>query len=147
MSLKDDNGMIHQGIDWDSLLKDQANFKPVLDSDLDTSHFDPREDRYPGREASDEDDDNDDNDTSPQLGQFQNFSCVALAQTPTCLSPGSSSPSSRNSPSSPAFRHFRFGGSRPQSPQPSFFSTPTSVTEISPFETSFETDSPPPPIN
>lgn len=36
----------HEGIDWDNLLLEKANFVPNLEDELDTSYFDDRRDRY-----------------------------------------------------------------------------------------------------
>ncbi|XP_066936599.1 microtubule-associated serine/threonine-protein kinase 3-like isoform X2 [Clytia hemisphaerica] len=57
-----------QNVNWNSLLREKAEFIPVLDNEEDTSYFDTREDRY-NHLVSDEDEEDDDNDVD-----FLNFS-------------------------------------------------------------------------
>ncbi|KRT79224.1 phosphotransferase, partial [Oryctes borbonicus] len=58
------------GLDWDSLLRQKAEFVPQLDNDEDTSYFDSRIDRY----NHDLEDDTDDTDDSPVFGLFSSCS-------------------------------------------------------------------------
>ncbi|XP_065069949.1 microtubule-associated serine/threonine-protein kinase 2-like isoform X3 [Rhopilema esculentum] len=57
-------------VNWDSLLRQKAEFVPQLDDDEDTSYFDSREDRY-RHELSDEDEDEEE---LPELGNFSSCS-------------------------------------------------------------------------
>ncbi|XP_063220188.1 microtubule-associated serine/threonine-protein kinase 3 isoform X2 [Bacillus rossius redtenbacheri] len=54
------------GVDWNSLLRQKAQFVPQLDHDEDTSYFDTRMDRY-NHEIGEDTDDTDD---SPLFGSF-----------------------------------------------------------------------------
>ncbi|XP_035253517.1 microtubule-associated serine/threonine-protein kinase 1-like isoform X1 [Anguilla anguilla] len=47
-------------LDWNSLLRQKAEFVPQLESEEDTSYFDTRSERYPQINSYDEDDTNDD---------------------------------------------------------------------------------------
>lgn len=58
------------GLDWNSLLRQKAEFVPQLDNDEDTSYFDSRIDRY----NHDLEDDTDDTDDSPVFGLFSSCS-------------------------------------------------------------------------
>ncbi|GJQ68805.1 hypothetical protein Trydic_g5065 [Trypoxylus dichotomus] len=58
------------GLDWNSLLRQKAEFVPRLDNDEDTSYFDSRIDRY----NHDLEDDTDDTDDSPVFGLFSSCS-------------------------------------------------------------------------
>ncbi|XP_070563871.1 microtubule-associated serine/threonine-protein kinase 3-like isoform X5 [Ptychodera flava] len=58
------------GLDWNSLLRQKAEFIPHLEGDDDTSYFDCRSDRY-NHELDTEDDDDDD---SSDVPEFHNFS-------------------------------------------------------------------------
>lgn len=58
------------GLDWNSLLRQKAEFVPQLDNDEDTSYFDSRIDRY-NHEIGDDTDDTDD---SPVFGMFSSCS-------------------------------------------------------------------------
>ncbi|KAK6641086.1 hypothetical protein RUM44_012787 [Polyplax serrata] len=57
-------------IDWNSLLRQKAEFVPQLDHEEDTSYFDSRSDRY----NHDMGDDTDDTDDSPLFGSFASYS-------------------------------------------------------------------------
>ncbi|CAH1122067.1 unnamed protein product [Ceutorhynchus assimilis] len=59
-----------QGIDWNSLLRQKAEFVPQLEHDEDTSYFDSRMDRY----SHELEDDTDDTDDSPVFGLFSSCS-------------------------------------------------------------------------
>ena len=58
------------GVDWNSLLRQKAEFVPQLDNEEDTSYFDSRIDRY----NHDIEDDTDDTDDSPVFGLFSSCS-------------------------------------------------------------------------
>lgn len=58
------------GLDWNSLLRQKAEFVPQLDNEEDTSYFDSRVDRY----NHDLEDDTDDTDDSPVFGLFSSCS-------------------------------------------------------------------------
>ncbi|XP_028044723.1 microtubule-associated serine/threonine-protein kinase 3 isoform X2 [Monomorium pharaonis] len=58
------------GVDWNSLLRQKAEFVPQLINDEDTSYFDTRMDRY----NHDLGDDTDDTDDSPLFGSFSSYS-------------------------------------------------------------------------
>lgn len=60
-------------LDWDSLLRQKAEFIPSLDGDDDTSYFDTRSDRYTHDFVSDEEDGDDDAFQTP----FENFTSTA----------------------------------------------------------------------
>lgn len=57
-------------VDWNSLLRQKAEFVPQLDHEEDTSYFDSRTDRY----NHDIGDDTDDTDDSPLFGSFASYS-------------------------------------------------------------------------
>ncbi|XP_066152920.1 microtubule-associated serine/threonine-protein kinase 3 isoform X1 [Euwallacea fornicatus] len=59
-----------QGLDWNSLLRQKAEFVPQLEHDEDTSYFDSRMDRY----SHEIEDDTDDTDDSPVFGLFSSCS-------------------------------------------------------------------------
>lgn len=59
-----------EGVDWNSLLRQKAEFIPQLQNDEDTSYFDSRIDRY----NHDLEDDTDDTDDSPVFGMFSSCS-------------------------------------------------------------------------
>lgn len=58
-------------LDWNSLLRQKAEFVPQLEHEDDTSYFDTRMDRYNHEIA---DDDTDDTDEPPIFGSFNSFS-------------------------------------------------------------------------
>ncbi|ERL85169.1 hypothetical protein D910_02591 [Dendroctonus ponderosae] len=58
------------GLDWNSLLRQKAEFVPQLEHDEDTSYFDSRMDRY----SHEIEDDTDDTDDSPVFGLFSSCS-------------------------------------------------------------------------
>ncbi|XP_043674731.1 microtubule-associated serine/threonine-protein kinase 3 isoform X1 [Vespula pensylvanica] len=58
------------GVNWNSLLRQKAEFVPQLVDDEDTSYFDTRMDRY----NHDIGDDTDDTDDSPLFGSFSSYS-------------------------------------------------------------------------
>nr|XP_012234799.1 PREDICTED: microtubule-associated serine/threonine-protein kinase 3 isoform X1 [Linepithema humile]XP_012234800.1 PREDICTED: microtubule-associated serine/threonine-protein kinase 3 isoform X1 [Linepithema humile] len=58
------------GVNWNSLLRQKAEFVPQLANDEDTSYFDTRMDRY----NHDLGDDTDDTDDSPLFGSFSSYS-------------------------------------------------------------------------
>lgn len=58
------------GLDWNSLLRQKAEFVPQLENDEDTSYFDSRIDRY----SHELGDDTDDTDDSPVFGLFSSCS-------------------------------------------------------------------------
>ncbi|CAB0041495.1 unnamed protein product, partial [Trichogramma brassicae] len=58
------------GMNWNSLLRQKAEFVPQLSNDEDTSYFDSRMDRY----NHDLGDDTDDTDDSPLFGSFSSYS-------------------------------------------------------------------------
>lgn len=58
------------GVNWNSLLRQKAEFVPQLINDEDTSYFDTRMDRY----NHDLGDDTDDTDDSPLFGSFSSYS-------------------------------------------------------------------------
>lgn len=58
------------GVDWNSLLRQKAEFVPQLLNDDDTSYFDSRVDRY----NHDIGEDTDDTDDSPLIGSFSSYS-------------------------------------------------------------------------
>ncbi|XP_018043768.1 PREDICTED: microtubule-associated serine/threonine-protein kinase 3 isoform X2 [Atta colombica] len=58
------------GVNWNSLLRQKAEFVPQLVNDEDTSYFDTRMDRY----NHDIGDDTDDTDDSPLFGSFSSYS-------------------------------------------------------------------------
>ncbi|CAG2063032.1 unnamed protein product, partial [Timema podura] len=58
------------GVDWNSLLRQKAEFVPQIDHEEDTSYFDTRMDRY----NHDIGEDTDDTDESPLFGSFSSCS-------------------------------------------------------------------------
>uniref|UniRef100_A0A8C8D3V8 non-specific serine/threonine protein kinase n=1 Tax=Oncorhynchus tshawytscha TaxID=74940 RepID=A0A8C8D3V8_ONCTS len=62
-----------QTLDWDSLLRQKAEFIPQLESEDDTSYFDTRSDRYHHLETEEEEDTNDE-DFNVELRQFSSCS-------------------------------------------------------------------------
>ncbi|KAL7287339.1 hypothetical protein TKK_0018462 [Trichogramma kaykai] len=58
------------GVNWNSLLRQKAEFVPQLSNEEDTSYFDSRMDRY----NHDLGDDTDDTDDSPLFGSFSSYS-------------------------------------------------------------------------
>ncbi|XP_045063994.1 microtubule-associated serine/threonine-protein kinase 1-like [Coregonus clupeaformis] len=60
-------------LDWDSLLRQKAEFIPQLESEDDTSYFDTRSDRYHHLETEEEEDTNDE-DFNVELQQFSSCS-------------------------------------------------------------------------
>nr|XP_012151796.1 PREDICTED: microtubule-associated serine/threonine-protein kinase 3 isoform X6 [Megachile rotundata] len=82
------------GVNWNSLLRQKAEFVPQLVNDEDTSYFDTRMDRY----NHDIGDDTDDTDDSPLFGSFSSYSPQSrkISQTrPPQLNPESESDSSK----------------------------------------------------
>uniref|UniRef100_A0A8C1MME9 non-specific serine/threonine protein kinase n=1 Tax=Cyprinus carpio TaxID=7962 RepID=A0A8C1MME9_CYPCA len=81
-------------LDWNSLLRQKAEFIPQLESEDDTSYFDTRSDRYHHLETEEEDDTNDE-DFNVELRQFSSsshrfskVSCVSLLpHTLVCYCP------------------------------------------------------------
>jgi len=57
-------------VNWESLLRQKAEFIPQLDDEEDTSYFDSREDRYNHEVSDDEEDDEE----LPELGNFSSCS-------------------------------------------------------------------------
>ncbi|KAF4532795.1 hypothetical protein B566_EDAN002645 [Ephemera danica] len=64
------------GLNWNSLLRQKAEFVPQLDDEEDTSYFDTRMDRY----NHDLDEDTDDMDDTPLFGSFSSCSTRFRAQ-------------------------------------------------------------------
>nr|XP_033341311.1 microtubule-associated serine/threonine-protein kinase 3 isoform X1 [Megalopta genalis]XP_033341312.1 microtubule-associated serine/threonine-protein kinase 3 isoform X1 [Megalopta genalis] len=82
------------GVNWNSLLRQKAEFVPQLINDEDTSYFDTRMDRY----NHDIGDDTDDTDDSPLFGSFSSYSPQSrkISQTrPPQLNPESESDASK----------------------------------------------------
>ncbi|EFN73012.1 Microtubule-associated serine/threonine-protein kinase 2 [Camponotus floridanus] len=73
------------GVNWNSLLRQKAEFVPQLINDEDTSYFDTRMDRY----NHDLGDDTDDTDDSPLFGSFSSYSPQSrkISQTRPPLNP------------------------------------------------------------
>ncbi|KAA0716516.1 Microtubule-associated serine/threonine-protein kinase 4 [Triplophysa tibetana] len=61
-------------LDWNSLLRQKAEFIPQLESEDDTSYFDTRSDRYHHLETEEEEDDTNDEDFNVELRQFSSSS-------------------------------------------------------------------------
>ncbi|CDQ62986.1 unnamed protein product [Oncorhynchus mykiss] len=61
-------------LDWDSLLRQKAEFIPQLESEDDTSYFDTRSDRYHHLETEEEEEDTNDEDFNVELRQFSSCS-------------------------------------------------------------------------
>uniref|UniRef100_A0A665W523 non-specific serine/threonine protein kinase n=1 Tax=Echeneis naucrates TaxID=173247 RepID=A0A665W523_ECHNA len=81
-------------LDWNSLLRQKAEFIPQLESEDDTSYFDTRSDRYHHMDSEEEDDTNDDEHV--ELRQFSSCSpyivvssvllvCVIFSSSPSSL--------------------------------------------------------------
>ncbi|XP_043256665.1 microtubule-associated serine/threonine-protein kinase 3 isoform X1 [Colletes gigas] len=82
------------GVNWNSLLRQKAEFVPQLINDEDTSYFDTRMDRY----NHDIGDDTDDTDDSPLFGSFSSYSPQSrkISQTrPPQINPESESDASK----------------------------------------------------
>uniref|UniRef100_UPI00398E88CF microtubule-associated serine/threonine-protein kinase 3-like n=1 Tax=Pristiophorus japonicus TaxID=55135 RepID=UPI00398E88CF len=60
-------------LDWNGLLRQKAEFIPQLESDEDTSYFDPRSEKYQHL-ASEEDEDTNDEESSLEIRQFSSCS-------------------------------------------------------------------------
>ncbi|CAH1982621.1 unnamed protein product [Acanthoscelides obtectus] len=84
------------GLDWNSLLRQKAEFVPQLEHDEDTSYFDSRADRY----AHEFEDDTDDTDDSPVFGFFSSctsqYRKVSKFNSATTCSADASNDSSNN---------------------------------------------------
>ncbi|XP_051974489.1 microtubule-associated serine/threonine-protein kinase 4-like [Xyrauchen texanus] len=61
-------------LDWNSLLRQKAEFIPQLESEDDTSYFDTRSDRYHHLETEEEEDETNDEDFNVELRQFSSSS-------------------------------------------------------------------------
>ncbi|XP_067294003.1 microtubule-associated serine/threonine-protein kinase 1 isoform X5 [Pseudorasbora parva] len=61
-------------LDWNSLLRQKAEFIPQLESEDDTSYFDTRSDRYHHLETEEEEEDTNDEDFNVELRQFSSSS-------------------------------------------------------------------------
>uniref|UniRef100_A0A8C2XCI3 non-specific serine/threonine protein kinase n=1 Tax=Cyclopterus lumpus TaxID=8103 RepID=A0A8C2XCI3_CYCLU len=70
-------------LDWNSLLRQKAEFIPQLESEDDTSYFDTRSDRYHHVDSDEEDDTNDEEHV--EIRQFSSCS-PRFSKTCTCLS-------------------------------------------------------------
>uniref|UniRef100_A0A671QL81 non-specific serine/threonine protein kinase n=1 Tax=Sinocyclocheilus anshuiensis TaxID=1608454 RepID=A0A671QL81_9TELE len=73
-------------LDWNSLLRQKAEFIPQLESEDDTSYFDTRSDRYHHLETEEEDDTNDE-DFNVELRQFSSSSHRFSKVSCVCLFP------------------------------------------------------------
>uniref|UniRef100_A0A8C1WE03 non-specific serine/threonine protein kinase n=1 Tax=Cyprinus carpio TaxID=7962 RepID=A0A8C1WE03_CYPCA len=73
-------------LDWNSLLRQKAEFIPQLESEDDTSYFDTRSDRYHHLETEEEDDTNDE-DFNVELRQFSSSSHRFSKVSCVCLLP------------------------------------------------------------
>ncbi|CAN9500944.1 unnamed protein product [Ophioblennius macclurei] len=62
-----------QGLDWNGLLRQKAEFIPQLEAEDDTSYFDTRSERY-HHLASDEDEETNDEESSLEIRQFSSWS-------------------------------------------------------------------------
>ncbi|NXT88638.1 MAST4 kinase, partial [Anhinga rufa] len=62
-----------KGLDWNSLLRQKAEFIPQLESEDDTSYFDTRSEKYHHMETEEEDDTNDE-DFNLEIRQFSSCS-------------------------------------------------------------------------
>ncbi|XP_029938727.1 microtubule-associated serine/threonine-protein kinase 3 isoform X1 [Salarias fasciatus] len=62
-----------QGLDWNGLLRQKAEFIPQLEAEDDTSYFDTRSERY-HHLASDEDEETNDEESSLEIRQFASWS-------------------------------------------------------------------------
>ncbi|XP_073732021.1 microtubule-associated serine/threonine-protein kinase 3 isoform X4 [Misgurnus anguillicaudatus] len=65
--------MFFNGLDWNGLLRQKAEFIPQLEADDDTSYFDTRSERY-HHLASDEDDETNDEESSLEIRRFSSWS-------------------------------------------------------------------------
>uniref|UniRef100_A0A8C1GX67 non-specific serine/threonine protein kinase n=1 Tax=Cyprinus carpio TaxID=7962 RepID=A0A8C1GX67_CYPCA len=87
--------MFFNGLDWNGLLRQKAEFIPQLEAEDDTSYFDTRSERY-HHLASDEDDETNDEESSLEIRRFSSWSnrfSKLLHQYYFChFSPSSSSP-------------------------------------------------------
>lgn len=100
------------GVDWNSLLRQKAEFVPQLADEEDTSYFDSRMDRY-NHELEDDTDDTDDSplfglfsSCSPQYRKVQNAQVIYNSDQDTeieSLSINASIASTPNSPENPDF--------------------------------------------
>ncbi|CAF5081286.1 unnamed protein product, partial [Rotaria socialis] len=61
---------------WNTLLREKADFVPVLESPDDTSYFDTRQDRY--NHSDDDDDNSSSTHTNDSDSLFASFSSVPL---------------------------------------------------------------------
>uniref|UniRef100_A0A673ZDQ4 non-specific serine/threonine protein kinase n=1 Tax=Salmo trutta TaxID=8032 RepID=A0A673ZDQ4_SALTR len=71
-------------LDWNTLLRQKAEFIPQLESEDDTSYFDTRSDRYHHLDSEDEDDTNDDEHV--EIRQFSSCSPRFIFHYMSCLS-------------------------------------------------------------
>lgn len=101
LALDDGNGEgeVEEGLDWDRLLENQANWIPELDDLNDTSYFDLREDRYPQYDNPQSDEASEEEDSASSLQSdvsthslWKNFSCVSLQQSPSSARSTAGSP-------------------------------------------------------
>ncbi|XP_045704269.1 microtubule-associated serine/threonine-protein kinase 4 isoform X4 [Phyllostomus hastatus] len=78
-------------LDWNSLLRQKAEFIPQLESEDDTSYFDTRSEKYHHMETEEEDDTNDE-DFNVEIRQFSScshrFSKVFSSRDPITQNPG-----------------------------------------------------------
>uniref|UniRef100_A0A8C2AIK7 non-specific serine/threonine protein kinase n=1 Tax=Cyprinus carpio TaxID=7962 RepID=A0A8C2AIK7_CYPCA len=65
--------MFFNGLDWNGLLRQKAEFIPQLEAEDDTSYFDTRSERY-HHLASDEDDETNDEESSLEIRRFSSWS-------------------------------------------------------------------------
>ncbi|XP_036918727.1 microtubule-associated serine/threonine-protein kinase 4 isoform X5 [Sturnira hondurensis] len=80
-----------RSLDWNSLLRQKAEFIPQLESEDDTSYFDTRSEKYHHMETEEEDDTNDE-DFNVEIRQFSScshrFSKVFNSRDPITQNPG-----------------------------------------------------------
>ncbi|XP_053769093.1 microtubule-associated serine/threonine-protein kinase 4 isoform X3 [Desmodus rotundus] len=80
-----------RSLDWNSLLRQKAEFIPQLESEDDTSYFDTRSEKYHHMETEEEDDTNDE-DFNVEIRQFSScshrFSKVFSSRDPITQNPG-----------------------------------------------------------
>ncbi|KAM6948773.1 microtubule-associated serine/threonine-protein kinase 3 [Aplochiton taeniatus] len=62
--------MFFQGLDWNGLLRQKAEFIPQLETEDDTSYFDTRTERYSHNGSDDDGDETNDDESSLELRQF-----------------------------------------------------------------------------
>ncbi|KAL9951872.1 hypothetical protein ACROYT_G044611 [Oculina patagonica] len=74
------------GLNWTALLRQKAEFIPILDGEDDTSYFDTRADRY-NHELETDDDEDDDEEFSNFSSEFSNFSTCSPRYSRICASP------------------------------------------------------------